>query len=185
MLIRCPECGKEISDKATACPNCGCPSSEWEEAEEKPMDSMDILHEIVYKYADDQKPLMIRELCNRVGIKEQDAKKIIDCAVQKKQVQSHIPDDLKPYLEKEFEGVYRYTLFGDRQEVYCPRCRSANCSHYKEQKIVPGKTKTRYSLNLNPLRPFTLVNKKEKVLKKDRVETKDKFICNKCGLIFD
>ncbi len=24
-LIKCTECGKEISDKATACPNCGCP----------------------------------------------------------------------------------------------------------------------------------------------------------------
>lgn len=26
-LIRCPECGKEISDKAVACINCGCPVS--------------------------------------------------------------------------------------------------------------------------------------------------------------
>lgn len=24
-LINCPECGKEISDRAAACPNCGCP----------------------------------------------------------------------------------------------------------------------------------------------------------------
>lgn len=24
-LIKCPECGKEISDKATTCPSCGCP----------------------------------------------------------------------------------------------------------------------------------------------------------------
>lgn len=24
-LINCPECGKEISDRATSCPNCGCP----------------------------------------------------------------------------------------------------------------------------------------------------------------
>lgn len=24
-LIKCPECGKEISDKAESCPNCGCP----------------------------------------------------------------------------------------------------------------------------------------------------------------
>ena len=24
-LINCPECGREISDKATNCPNCGCP----------------------------------------------------------------------------------------------------------------------------------------------------------------
>lgn len=27
-LIKCPECGKEISDKAAACPNCGCPIAE-------------------------------------------------------------------------------------------------------------------------------------------------------------
>ena len=24
-LIKCPECKKEISDKAKSCPNCGCP----------------------------------------------------------------------------------------------------------------------------------------------------------------
>lgn len=29
MLIRCPECGKEISDKAASCPACGCPQSVW------------------------------------------------------------------------------------------------------------------------------------------------------------
>jgi hypothetical protein len=27
-LIQCPECGKEFSDKAAACPNCGCPTEE-------------------------------------------------------------------------------------------------------------------------------------------------------------
>lgn len=27
-LIKCPECGKEISDKASVCPNCGCPIAE-------------------------------------------------------------------------------------------------------------------------------------------------------------
>ena len=24
-LIKCPECGREVSDKAGSCPNCGCP----------------------------------------------------------------------------------------------------------------------------------------------------------------
>lgn len=24
-LIKCPECGNQVSDKASACPNCGCP----------------------------------------------------------------------------------------------------------------------------------------------------------------
>ncbi|MBE6983601.1 MAG: zinc-ribbon domain-containing protein [Ruminococcaceae bacterium] len=27
-LIKCTECGKEISDKAVACPHCGCPTAE-------------------------------------------------------------------------------------------------------------------------------------------------------------
>lgn len=29
-LINCPECGKEISDKAASCPNCGCPVKNME-----------------------------------------------------------------------------------------------------------------------------------------------------------
>lgn len=33
-LIKCPECGKEISDKAASCPNCGCPIGESGEAQE-------------------------------------------------------------------------------------------------------------------------------------------------------
>ena len=24
-LLKCPECGKDVSDKAAACPQCGCP----------------------------------------------------------------------------------------------------------------------------------------------------------------
>ena len=28
-LIQCPECGKQISDKAPACPNCGAPVGEY------------------------------------------------------------------------------------------------------------------------------------------------------------
>ena len=27
-LIKCSECGKEVSDKAATCPNCGCPISQ-------------------------------------------------------------------------------------------------------------------------------------------------------------
>jgi uncharacterized membrane protein YvbJ len=27
-LIKCPECGKEISDQAIKCPKCGCPINE-------------------------------------------------------------------------------------------------------------------------------------------------------------
>ena len=34
MLIKCNECGKEISDKATSCPNCGAPVKIEKNAEE-------------------------------------------------------------------------------------------------------------------------------------------------------
>lgn len=30
MLIKCSECGKEVSDKANTCPNCGAPIKEDE-----------------------------------------------------------------------------------------------------------------------------------------------------------
>ena len=46
----------------------------------------------------------------------------------------------------------------------CPRCGSTHFQ-YAGQQIYgarPEKTKTRYTANLNPLRPFTLVNKKER-----------------------
>lgn len=84
----------------------------------------------------------------------------------------------------EFKGIYKQTLLHGLQEVYCPRCGSSNCSHYQEQRIIPGKTKTSYSMNLNPLKPFTVVNKKEKVVRKEKAVTVQKFICNKCGNIF-
>lgn len=33
-LIQCPECGREISDKASSCPNCGCPIKSTESSRE-------------------------------------------------------------------------------------------------------------------------------------------------------
>ena len=35
-IIKCPECGKEISDKATSCPNCGFPLIKGQPEKEKP-----------------------------------------------------------------------------------------------------------------------------------------------------
>lgn len=37
-LIKCTECGKEFSDKASACPNCGCPTSEMIFNDSSPID---------------------------------------------------------------------------------------------------------------------------------------------------
>ena len=245
-LIKCPECGSEISDRAQFCPKCGCPSSEWKNIDKETpkdknndiltdeyleqvyedsngkriymvsninretgvslvaardaverwwqkkfpyqnsftrQDPQEALNEVISKYSIDDRTSMIKEFFERTKFDIKDGTKIIDYAIQQKQIEAHIPEDLKKY-QHTFNGVYRYTLFGEKQEVYCPRCHSSNCSHYKEQKIIPGKVKTRYTINLNPLHPFTLVNKKDKIVRKEKLTTENKFICNECGKVF-
>ena len=72
-----------------------------------------------------------------------------------------------------------------KKEVYCPRCGSEDCSYFTEKKVIaPEKTKATYSANLNPLKPFTFVNKKEKVVSKEVNIDVKKIQCNKCGKIF-
>lgn len=259
-LIECPECGKDVSDRAYACPNCGFPIKEYvngktegameekkcpfckstdiddedncnycgmnintviEEKHIEPKGEILIAHfkrdylvvyqngiikikkgeYILYKgditnikvYAADKSFYNDGNL--QVYVPNSDVPRELLCldsdsfAVCKK-----IKEEYDLRMEQKvsnvennqpvFKGMYRYGLFGEKKEVYCPRCNSWECSPYKEQKIIPGKTKTTYTANLNPLKPFTLVNKKEKVVRKEQTYTENKFICNKCGKIF-
>ena len=61
---------------------------------------------------------------------------------------------------------------------------SWECSHIQIPINIPGRVKTRYTANLNPFRPFKLVNKKEKVVQQGGTYYQHRFVCNKCGLIF-
>lgn len=98
MLIICSECGKEFSDKAAACPNCGCPVEKKVDEKEK-----------------------------------------------------------------------------------CPMCGAYDWEFENRQYVVPGKTKTSYKANLNPLKPFTLVDKKEKIVRKEQAYNYQVKTCKKCG----
>lgn len=56
-LIECPECGKQISDKAKSCPNCGCPIKEFSESQETIVPT---------ELSEDDKPEMFRCVkCNK------------------------------------------------------------------------------------------------------------------------
>lgn len=185
MLIKCPECKKEISDRAEICVGCGFPIRDYLDKQKKKEErkkQLTMMHvcpfckkqnEIGYKFcAFCGTKLNIYELPELEG-------ENVDLEVQEVQENQEEHSD-----EEDFTGVYRYTFFGKEKEVYCPRCGSENCSHYQEQKIIPGKTKTQYTANLNPLHPFTLVNKKEKVVRKEQSYTDKMFICNRCGHTF-
>lgn len=70
---------------------------------------------------------------------------------------------------------------------FCPFCLSTDFQYAGQQTIGArdAKTKTQYSLNLNPLKPFTLINSKEKVVKKAKSGySYDEFVCLKCGKRF-
>lgn len=99
------------------------------------------------------------------------------------------PFDKYKEPEKEFHGIYRHDYFKNEDiPVYCPRCNSDNCEYFVESRTVAAKTKTdtRYTVNLNPLHPFTLVNKKEKtkIVSPERTESYSRILCKNCGNVF-
>lgn len=209
-LIKCPDCGKEISDKAVMCIGCGYPLQEMisktqeqdvdliqkqkeeelrlriEEAKrrkekEKQEQNADIAKQYYCENCHTQNPVYSK-CCKKCG--EEFGRSAI-IAKSKTKIEDNSGNTWSPLFKNEqpttsnpnFKGVYRYYL-GRKQEVYCPRCKSENCSHYKEQKVINGKS--HYSLNLNPLKPFTVMNKKDRT----KYVTEDKFLCNDCGMIF-
>lgn len=67
----------------------------------------------------------------------------------------------------------------------CPNCGGVNYHAFVEEKVIrKGKTKTTVSLNLNPLKPFTVFDQKEKVVREPWTVQESKFVCDDCGEIF-
>jgi DNA-directed RNA polymerase subunit RPC12/RpoP len=164
-LIKCPECGKEISNKAEIYINCSFPLKQHKNNE------MSAKKSKFYKsYKQENK--------NDKGWERPKEPEITDIK------KLFLRNSVERSQNTRFNGIYKYTLFREKKEIYCPRCESENCSHYTKQKFVPGKTKTRYTANLNPFKPFTLVNKKKKILRKDQTYEINKIIYNNCGYTF-
>ena len=73
----------------------------------------------------------------------------------------------------------------DGETPICPRCGK---SHYHamvtQEVVVPEKTKTQSSLNLNPLKPFTVMNHKQKVVQREISREVVRFVCDECGNIW-
>lgn len=69
-----------------------------------------------------------------------------------------------------------------------PVCSRCGKSHYhtmvSKEIVVPEKIKRQTSLNLNPLKPFTIVNHKEKVVRKEISRDVVKYVCDECGNIW-
>lgn len=195
-LIKCPECGKEISDRSKMCIGCGFPLDEYMVDDKKDDVVMESKKEGEGSKHTSSSPysciclkcrkenLITKDYCAYCGNKLLNQKIERDPLYPYPTKKELIERDHLHPTKKEFHGIYKYNFRGQKSEVYCPRCGSENCQYFTTEKFIPGKTKTTYKANINPLKPFTLVNKKEKVISQDRTITEQQIICNDCGKIF-
>jgi len=279
-LIKCPDCGKEVSDKANVCINCGFPIEEYikEQAEQRrklakqleqktKQDQQDEIDKRRYDGLKDKRNVFCetkkgiisindgrlkvqlsarqtiedyiwyfsleyfsKQVFNCYGLKinnafkgfttgvydvypksQKDAENLMlfkeimenngffndrsrfDAIYRKTSDEKYIQEKQKEKFESlmgndsdDFKGIYRYDAWSGRKtRIYCPSCHSDNCSWYVTEKTIPGKTKTTYKANINPFKPLTLYNKKEKVIREESQVTQKRIICNSCGRIFD
>lgn len=94
-------------------------------------------------------------------------------------------------LNSAMEKIHRtrgMTIEESKRELsrkYCPSCKSGNCHAFVEEVVLrEGKVKGKITPNLNPLKPFTIANYKEKEVRKPITTQVSKFVCNDCGKIF-
>lgn len=138
-LIKCPECGKEISDKASACIRCGYPLHKKDEK---------ILYDVIYKGYTDTRTKnenqikligIVRQLCN---MDLSQAKKVIDnppyvvmkaltkenaewilATLQPYKCEVEIIETLSATETKDNAKISTYTIAGG-STIVCPHCGS-------------------------------------------------------------
>ena len=72
-----------------------------------------------------------------------------------------------------------------KKHTKCPACGSTRFHAFVEEQVVsPAKVKSKTTLNMNPLKPFTVFNHKEKVVRQQVTRQVSKFVCDDCGKIF-
>lgn len=139
-LIKCSECGKEISDKAASCPGCGCPV-EVEKGEESKSDLEKLADEICSRNADRVKA--IKELREATGMDLKSAMDIMD--LRYKGATSNQEAE-KRKEERKLEKKERRDAFydwcektrADARTPKCPKCKSTSIT-YTNKKLSIGR----------------------------------------------
>lgn len=196
-LINCPECGREISDKAISCPGCGFPISDFrlQETEENEVIVANFRSGYKIIYSIDETEilkdgiLLFKGKTSSIKFYGSDKNFFDKGFIQLLTPNYDIPRELKCLDENEYKNCKRIIEHEKknrkRAKKKCPQCGSSNYHSFVEDVVVdPGKVKSTTSFNLNPLKPFTIYNHKEKVIREPITKQVSKFICDDCGKIF-
>lgn len=148
-LIKCPECGREISNKAVSCPGCGYPVEKILEAR---TEFEVIADEICDKYftgenwTNSQRVAARKELQKRTGLGFNDAVDILyrrHLGKSYKEVRAEYKQERKKLNREVNEGLWNAvqglsnSLSKDKT-VRCPKCGSTSIS-YTDKKLSLGR----------------------------------------------
>lgn len=196
-LINCPECGKKISDKAGACPNCGFPIAQVGAEEET----------FTFEFTDNGKQTLLIENDTAKFLKKGVLKK--ECAAQDLTITDYkppkgtgplsfgtiylkFPKDIigesivfAPSDAHRFSALLEFYGYSPaaasapakkRGGFCCPKCKSHNIDLWDPN--ANTKEFHRTGLNLNPLHPLTFT--KTKTVKKQK-KKHNEYFCRDCG----
>ena len=129
-LIRCPECGKEISDKAEACPNCGYPIAGLGKATRTTNE-----YAVILENAGVNKVKAIRDVREVTGLGLKDAKEMMEnvpCVVIDKisleaatAIKNAFQDDgaVVSVVSSDDKST-KIAVANEANKIRCPRCGS-------------------------------------------------------------
>ena len=195
-LIVCSECGKEYSDKASACPNCGCPTNVVSEKKYDFIEKDIAMNKELRRIQDLQSeydkihriPMFVYSLLQLAGIIlvivsiiefiGGDLGKFIIFLIVG--LVMYVPSTKAYYRSRDLEKL----IDGQKPEMLCPFCKSTNLS---SERLAAGsfqvQGKTTVGRNINPLRPFTHTNIRHGSTYTDNIY-RTEYVCNNCGKRF-
>ena len=194
-LIVCPECGKEYSDKASACPNCGCPTNAVSVGKydiEKDIAinrEMMRIQELKSEYDKIRRiPMFVYSLLQLAGIILAVVSIIEFASGELGRFILFIVIGFAMYAlstkayerSKELEKL----ISGQKPEQLCPFCKSTNLS---SERLNAGsfqmQGKTTVGHNINPFRPFTHTDIRHGNTYSENIY-RTEYVCNNCGKRF-
>ncbi len=139
-LIKCPECGREISDKAVSCPGCGCPV----EASDNRTDLEKLVDEIYYNNKGNR-TYSAKELMRRTGMEFKEAMDLIQKKHHSPEVRAEEKRKRAEYKEMQRQNMANLrnslnalaSLSASSKVVRCPKCRSTSIGY--QDKVSVGR----------------------------------------------
>lgn len=141
-LIKCQECGREISNKAVSCPGCGCPV---ENVSRDDRSELDKLVDDIFLKNKGNITYSAKDLMKKTGMNSKDALKIMKAKRNSPEVKAEEARKKAEHKAKQRQNWQEFgeacrkvqNTFGGGKVARCPKCHSTSISY--QDKISVGR----------------------------------------------